>query len=84
MSENFKAPVPLRIEDDLTIPPAERKTVSTLLSEDCRWPFGDPLDRDFHFCGKRTQDGKTYCEFHMNRAFQTARPRAVFYRPQSG
>ena len=28
-------------------------TVFTLLPGDCRWPIGDPRNRDFHFCGKR-------------------------------
>ena len=69
--------------DDLTIPLRERKTIASLGTLDCRWPFGDPLDPDFHFCGKATADGSTYCEFHMRRAFQPARPRAVFYRPNA-
>jgi GcrA cell cycle regulator len=78
------APTPVRIEDDLTIPLNERKTVETLLTDDCRWPFGDPMKPEFHFCGKRKVDGSPYCEFHMRRAFQTGRPRsAVVYRPHA-
>lgn len=79
MSENKSLPVPLRT-DDLKIPLNEQKTVATLLVDDCRWPFGDPLERDFHFCGKQKADGKPYCDFHMRRAFQAARPRAVNYK----
>jgi hypothetical protein len=82
MSENKSPPVPLRT-DDLNIPLAERKTMATLLPGDCRWPFGDPLGQDFHFCGKRKTDGHPYCDFHMERAFQAARPRAVYYRPHA-
>lgn len=81
MTENRSAPAPIRIEDDLTIPVGERKTVETLMAEDCRWPFGDPMASDFHFCGKRKMDGSPYCEFHVRRAFQTARSRPVVYRP---
>lgn len=80
MSKIMSPPIPLRTNDDLNIPHGERKTVATLLADDCRWPFGDPLEPDFHFCGKWKMDGNPYCEFHMLRAFNAARPRAVFYR----
>jgi GcrA cell cycle regulator len=69
--------------DDLTIPLKERKTIASLAACDCRWPFGDPVDADFHFCGKAATNGSPYCDFHMRRAFQPARPRAVFYRPNA-
>jgi GcrA cell cycle regulator len=52
-----------------------------LLADECRWPFGDPLSGDFHFCGARKQDGRPYCEVHTREAFQTAKPRAVVQRP---
>jgi hypothetical protein len=84
MSEIRSAPTPLRPEDDLHIPPNERKTVATLLSTDCRWPFGDPTQHDFHFCGKRQRDGSPYCEFHARRAFQSVRPRTPAVRPIVG
>lgn len=83
MSENRPPPTPERT-DDLRIPLAEQKTMVTLMANDCRWPFGDPLTQDFHFCGKHKADGKPYCDFHMHRAFQAARPRAVQYRPNFG
>ena len=83
MSDMRTAPVPLPAEADLNIPLHERKTVETLLTDDCRWPFGDPMGPDFHFCGKRKVDGSPYCEFHVRRAFQAARPRAVVYRPHA-
>jgi GcrA cell cycle regulator len=60
---------------------AQKKTVETLLADECRWPFGDPLSGDFHFCGARKQDGRPYCEVHTREAFQTAKPRAVVQRP---
>ena len=31
---------------------------------DCRWPFGDPRDDNFHFCCERTNDGAVYCAEH--------------------
>jgi len=37
----------------------------------CRWPFGDPGDDDFHFCGKTSVQGKPYCEEHCASAYVT-------------
>ncbi len=37
----------------------------------CRWPFGDPGDDDFHFCGKTSVVGKPYCEDHCAAAYVT-------------
>ena len=31
---------------------------------DCRWPFGDPRDDNFHFCCARTPEGAVYCTEH--------------------
>lgn len=35
----------------------------------CRWPFGDPGDADFHFCGKPSTPGKPYCAEHCSVAY---------------
>lgn len=35
----------------------------------CRWPIGDPVDEDFHFCGKNTVMGKPYCAEHCKMAY---------------
>jgi GcrA cell cycle regulator len=83
MSDINTLPAPLRADDDLIIPISERKTVETLLANDCRWPFGDPMSGDFHFCGKQKKDGSPYCEFHVRRAFQAAKPRPAVYRPHA-
>jgi hypothetical protein len=81
VSDISSTPAPAVFAEDLNIPPAERKTVETLLADDCRWPFGDPLTGDFYFCGKRKKDGCPYCDFHVRRAFQSAKPRAIVHRP---
>lgn len=80
MKEIKSPPVPPRI-DDLNIPLAERKTMASLETGDCRWPFGDPVQPDFHFCGRSKVGDSPYCEFHKRRAFQAARPRAIGYWP---
>lgn len=78
-----KLPAPVRVEPVSNIPKAQRKTVETLQANDCRWPYGDPISADFHFCGHRTKDGKPYCDVHMRQAFQPAKARPVVYRPQA-
>lgn len=31
---------------------------------DCRYPFGDPRDADFGFCGEARREGSSYCAGH--------------------
>ena len=38
-----------------------------------------PQERDFHFCGKPKAVGHPFCDFHLRRGFQPARPRRVVY-----
>jgi GcrA cell cycle regulator len=54
---------------------APKKTVATLDAKDCRWPFGDPRDEDFHFCGEPGIPGRPYCAHHWRMAFQPSAPR---------
>lgn len=58
---------------DLDIPLKQRRSVSTLTSDCCQWPVGDPRDPAFFFCGGRqSSDGGPYCQAHTQRAFQAA------------
>lgn len=41
----------------------------------CLWPFGDPGEANFHFCGAPAVHGKPYCPEHCARAY-IARSRA--------
>ncbi len=68
--------------DDLKVAVSQRKTINTLLPDDCRWPIGDPQVADFHFCGKRKVKDHSYCAFHVRRGFQPGRPREMHYRPR--
>lgn len=45
----------------------------------CRWPIGDPHDRDFHFCGRKPLDGSPYCETHKRRSRQPNQPRVTIW-----
>ena len=58
--------------DELDIPVAERATMMTLKEHSCRWPIGDPCEDDFHFCGREKVEGRPYCEFHVEKAYQTS------------
>jgi hypothetical protein len=55
----------------------KQKTVATLEARDCRWPFGDPREEGFHFCGEPQLPGKPYCALHWQKAFMPARPRGT-------
>lgn len=61
--------------EEVVIPVAERKYISTLTESCCRWPIGDPQHEDFHFCGKKKVNGLPYCEIHARRAFQPPQAR---------
>jgi GcrA cell cycle regulator len=52
------------------VPPARRIRLVDLKDNGCRWPFGDPRDRDFGFCGRRRIDGAPYCAPHAALAFR--------------
>lgn len=36
----------------------------------CRWPSGDPKDKDFVFCGCKRIEGLPYCAEHAKAAYQ--------------
>ena len=40
----------------------------------CKWPIGDPMDKDFAFCG-RAASGGPYCAEHAKVAFQPKKSR---------
>ena len=40
----------------------------------CKWPIGDPMDKDFAFCG-RAASGGPYCAEHAKVAFQPKKQR---------
>jgi GcrA cell cycle regulator len=49
---------PVKTEDGALI------NASNVGSNQCRYPIGDPLHNDFHFCGQQKRDGSSYCEAH--------------------
>ena len=41
-----------------------------LATKGCRWPFGDPGNEDFYFCGAKQDPGKPYCLEHCILAYR--------------
>lgn len=66
----FESAEPFTPGPELVIPLNERKSLLQLEDNDCRWPIGDPVEADFHFCGRHKVPGLPYCEHHCRRAFQ--------------
>jgi GcrA cell cycle regulator len=38
----------------------------------CKWPFGDPREDDFTFCGRPIRTGTPYCPDHAAQAYQSS------------
>ncbi|MCQ2915127.1 MAG: GcrA family cell cycle regulator [Alphaproteobacteria bacterium] len=55
--------------------PVKKKfiTMNDLTRTSCRWPFGDPKEEDFHFCGKECLPDKPYCAEHCAIAYDTSK-----------
>ena len=45
-------------------------TVLTLKDSMCKWPIGHPGSSEFHFCGRKTEAGISYCDAHVRVAYQ--------------
>jgi GcrA cell cycle regulator len=43
-------------------------TFDELTASSCRWPIGDPQDKDFKFCGCKAIK-RSYCAIHAAKAF---------------
>jgi len=54
---------------ELYIPEDKRLNLLQLTEHTCKWPIGDPLTKDFYFCGQHSLETGPYCEFHSRRAY---------------
>ena len=65
------APRPMaRADDSVVVPISRRLKLVELTDRTCKWPNGDPLNEDFHFCGTASKDGSPYCAYHARLAYQ--------------
>ncbi|HBF30511.1 GcrA family cell cycle regulator [Rhizobium sp.] len=56
-------------------PVSKRLTLTDLTERTCKWPVGDPMTDDFHFCGCDSMDNSPYCKFHAKMAYQPVNER---------
>ena len=67
------SPIKPRSVEARTLPPTGTATILALGDRSCKWPVGDPLSPDFHFCGKHASQGLPYCLEHAQLAYQPKR-----------
>lgn len=67
------SPIKSRPVETRTLPPTGTATILALGDRSCKWPVGDPLAPDFHFCGKHAAQGMPYCLEHAQMAYQPKR-----------
>ncbi|AOF90769.1 GcrA family cell cycle regulator [Sinorhizobium sp. RAC02] len=68
--------LPVPANGNKVVVPMSRKLELTELTErTCKWPIGDPLNDDFHFCGNESPDNSPYCTYHQRLAYQPSAER---------
>ncbi|WP_420959395.1 GcrA family cell cycle regulator [Brucella sp. IR073] len=60
----------IRPTADVVVPISRRLSLLQLSERTCKWPIGDPLNEDFHFCGNDSEETGPYCGYHSKLAFQ--------------
>lgn len=76
-----KKPLPAAVESAATaIPVSTRVSLLELRLTHCRFPYGDPRDDDFGFCGAAVPIGSTYCAGHYALCYQPVSDRARWDR----
>ncbi|PLP59136.1 GcrA cell cycle regulator [Mesorhizobium loti] len=65
----------LRPVANVVVPISRRLHLTELTERTCKWPNGDPLTEEFHFCGNDAGESGPYCTYHSRIAFQPASER---------
>ncbi|MDR7143484.1 GcrA family cell cycle regulator [Rhizobium sp. BE258] len=60
---------------NVIVPISRRLGLTELTERTCKWPVGDPLKDDFHFCGCESPDSSPYCTYHQRLAYQPVNER---------
>lgn len=63
------------IATNVVLPMSRRLELTELTERTCKWPNGDPLTDDFHFCGNESPDNSPYCTYHQRLAYQPSAER---------
>lgn len=64
-----------RQQENVVVPISRRLQLIQLNERTCKWPNGDPLTEEFHFCGNDSAESGPYCNYHARVAFQPASER---------
>ncbi|MAZ83463.1 MAG: GcrA cell cycle regulator [Rhizobiales bacterium] len=64
-----------RPQEDVVVPISRKLELVQLTERTCKWPIGDPLQEDFHFCGNDSGEANPYCSYHSRLAFQPSQDR---------
>jgi GcrA cell cycle regulator len=59
-----------RPSGNVVVPISRKLALTELTERTCKWPMGDPLTDDFHFCGCESSDASPYCSYHAKLAYQ--------------
>jgi GcrA cell cycle regulator len=62
--------VDIRPIEDVVVPISKKLKLVELGENTCKWPIGDPMADDFHFCGNDSADSAPYCKYHSKLAYQ--------------
>lgn len=73
-AETEQLPVPAN-GNNVVIPMSRKLELTQLTERTCKWPIGDPLNDDFHFCGNESPDNSPYCTYHQRLAYQPSAER---------
>ncbi|QRM54097.1 GcrA family cell cycle regulator [Sinorhizobium sp. BG8] len=60
---------------NVVVPMSRRLELTELTERTCKWPIGDPLKEEFHFCGNDSPDNSPYCNYHQRLAYQPSADR---------
>lgn len=63
-------PTELPTAGNVILPTSLKLALTELTERTCKWPVGDPLADDFHFCGCEAAESSPYCKFHAKMAYQ--------------
>ncbi|WP_411034564.1 GcrA family cell cycle regulator [Shinella sp. BYT-45] len=73
-AQSDQLPVPAN-GNAVVVPMSRRLELTQLTERTCKWPIGDPLNDDFHFCGNESPDNSPYCTYHQRLAYQPSAER---------
>lgn len=68
-------PAEYKAPSNVVVPMSRKLSLTDLTERTCKWPMGDPLKDDFHFCGSDSADTSPYCKYHARLAYQPVNER---------